>query len=523
MANQVLYFDKARYQILRWMSIIADTVRVTMWPKGRNVIIGNQPIVTNDWVTVAQAITLENPVENIWATIIKQAAEKTNAEAGDGTTSTVVLTHAIALEWLKHIARWVNPFALTKSLKDMGNGIRNLLEQASKRIATNEEIQQIATLSAQDEAVGKIIAECVAEVGKDGTIAVVESNTIGMTKEIKSGMQFEQWYISPYFVTNEQRWECVIDNPLIIVTDQKIMSRDEIGELLDELVMNGKRNIVIIANDVEWEALSTLLLNRHKLNSVAVKAPWFGDNRKYQLQDLAVMCWAMVISPDNNLKFSDMHEIHLWQADKVIVTEKTCTIVNGKGDEKLIADRVALVKWQLAAMDINPYDTKILTERLAKLSWGVATIKIWCATEMETKNRKYKIEDALQATKAAYQEWIIAWWWIALYRLAKSMETYELKDREDEIARQILSKALQYPLLQIVSNAGYRPKDIMKQLAKIDSDTYGFDAKEWEFADMFMLEIIDPVKVVRIAVENAISAASMLLTTDAVVYEIPTE
>ena len=507
------------------MEMVADAVKVTMWPKGRNVILEKSfwaPTVTNDWVTVAKEIELEDKMNNVWASMIKEAAEKTNKEAWDGTTTTVVLAHAMSKEGLRFIRSGVNPFALGRGLHKTIDKVVADLQAQAKPIKNKEEIKQVATISAQDEEVWSLIADVMEEIWNDGTITVEEWNSIGLTKEVKTWMQFDQGYTSPYFVTDTQRMEAVIDKPYILLTDQKINSMKDIMNILESVAATGKKDIVIIADDVEWEALASLVLNKMRwvLNVVAIKAPGFGDRKKEMLLDISAVTWATLITPELGYKLEEVDVAFLWKAEKVICSKDNTIIVDGKWSPDAINDRADLIRSQIDTTK-SDYDKEKLTERLAKLVGWVAVIKVWAATEMEMKNKKYKIEDALNATRAAIEEWIVAWGWTALLKISKELEDFELEDEDENIAVDIVRDAIQYPVIQISNNAGYKGDRVVEQVkADKDLNTW-FDASTWDFKDLVKAGIIDPAKVIRVALENAVSTAAMFLTTDAVIVDNP--
>ncbi len=525
MSKTIHYSDDARKLMFQGMEMVADAVKVTMWPKWRNVILEKSywaPIVTNDGVTVAKEIDLEDKMNNVWASMIKEAAEKTNKEAGDGTTTTVVLAHAMSKEWLRFIRSGVNPFALGRGLHKTVDKVISDLQAQAKPIKNKEEIKQVATISAQDEEVWALIADVMEEIWNDGTITVEEWNSIWLTKEVKTWMQFDQWYTSPYFVTDTQRMEAVIEKPYILVTDQKVSSMKDIIQVLESVAATWKKDIVIIAEDVEWEALASLVLNKMRwmLNIVTIKAPWFWDRKKEMLQDIAAVTWAMLITPELWYKLDEASIEMLWRAEKVICTKDTTVIVDGKWDVAKIEERADLIRSQIESTK-SDYDREKLAERLAKLVWWVAVIKVWAATEMEMKNKKYKIEDALNATRAAIEEWIVAWWGTALLKISKSLEDFVLEDEDENIAVDIVKDAIQYPVIQISNNAGFKWDRVVEQV-KADKDLNdGFDASTWEFKDLVKAGIIDPAKVIRVALENAVSTAAMFLTTDAVIVDNP--
>ncbi len=525
MSKSIYYWDDARKDIFQGIEMVANAVKVTMWPKWRNVILEKSywwPTVTNDWVTVAKEIELDNKSHNIWASMVKEAAEKTNKEAGDGTTTTVVLTYAMAKEWLRYIRSGVNPFALGRWLHKAVDKLVSELKSKSKTLKTKEEIKQVATISAQDEEVGALIADVMEEIWNDGTITVEEGKSIGLTKEIKTWMQFDQWYASPYFVTDSQRMETIIEKPYILVTDKKISSLKDILQILEWVAASGKKDIVIIAEDIEWEALASLVLNkiRWMLNVLAIKAPWFGDRKKEMLKDISIVTGATLITEELWFKLEEATIDMLGKADKVISTKDDTIIVDGKWDDKFIQERADQIKAQISNTT-SDYDKEKLQERLAKLVWWVAVIKVWAATEMEMKNKKFKIEDALNATRAAVQEGIVTWWWSALLQISKTLEQFTLENPDEQIAVDIIKEAILYPVIQIANNAWYKWDRVVEKVKESSDFNFGFDAKTWDFKDLFKAWIIDPAKVLRVALENAVSSAAMFLTTDAVIVDAP--
>ena len=526
MKKDIHYADDARKQLLKWVETVANVVKVTMWPKWRNVILDKwfgAPTVTNDGVSVAKEIELEDKVENVWAEMVKEAAEKTNKEAWDGTTSTVVLAHAIAKEGLRYIDSWINPFALGRGLhKAVDKLVADIQDTAQQIGDSKEQIKQVATISAQDEEVGDLIADVFEEIGKDGTITVEEWNTLGLSKEIKTGMQFDQGYLSPYFVSDSQRMECVIDKPYVLVTDKKIWSMKEIIQLLESMAATGKKDMLLIAEDVEWEALASLILNkiRGMLNVVAVKAPGFGDRKKEILKDIATVTWATLITDQLGIKLEDATIDMLGKADKVIVNKDETIIVDGKWDTDEINDRANQIRAQIWITKSDD-DKEKLAERLAKLVGWVAVIKVWAATEMEMKNKKFKIEDALNATRAAIEEGIVAGWGSVLVQLSKTLGKIKLEDQEEQVAVEIIQQAIQYPLKQIADNAGFKWDWVVEKIKESKDMDYGFDARTGEFTNLKKAGIIDPAKVIRVSLENAVSTAAMLLTTEAVVVDKP--
>ena len=525
MAKHIHYGDDARKEVFAGIEMVANAVKVTMWPKGRNVILDKWygwPTITNDGVTVAKDIELENKLHNIGASMVKEAAEKTNKEAGDGTTTTTVLTYAMAQEGLRYIRSGVNPFALGRGLHKAVEKLITELQSETKQLASKEEIQQVATISAQDEEVGSLIADVMDEVGQDGVITVEEGKSLGLTKELAKGMQFDQGYASPYFVSDSQRMEAVIEKPAILVTDKKISSIKDILKVLEELASSGKKDIVIIAEDVEGEALASLVLNKMRgmLNVLAIKAPGFGDRKKEMLADIAAVTGATVITEELWLKLDDATAQMLGSADKIISSKDKTIIVGGRWAQDVIEERANQIRAQIGNAT-SDYDKEKLTERLAKLVGGVAIIKVWAATEMEMKNKKYKIEDALNATRAAVEEGIVVWGWTALVKLAKKLDGFALEDADEQIGVEIIKNAIVYPVIQIANNAGYKGDRVVEKVKENADFNQWFDAKTGEFTDLFKDGIIDPSKVLRVALENAVSAAAMFLTTDAVIVDAP--
>ena len=523
-AKSIKYSDDARRAIFQWISKVAQTVMVTMGPKWRNVIIERSygaPTVTNDGVTVAKEIELSDKFENIWAALVKEAASKTNDQAWDGTTGTCVITYGIASEWLRYIRSWVNPFALSRGLAKAVELVTHQLFDHAKKINTDQEIQQVAALSAQDEDVWLLISQVIQEVWKDGVITVEEWKTMWLTKTIVKWMQFEQWYLSPYFVSDPSRMEAWVENPAILVTDKKISAIKDILHLLEWMAAKWKRDIIIIADDVDGEALTTLVLNkiRGMLNVIPVKAPWFGDRKKEMLRDIAAVTWATLISEEIGIKLESATVDMFWYADKVIISKDKTTIIGWQWKTQDIQDRVDQIKAQLPNTS-STYDKEKLLERLARLVWWVAVIKVWAATEMEMKNKKYKIEDALNATRAAVEEGIVAWWWTALIKIAKLLESTILDDKDEHVWLQIVLSAIQYPVKQIADNAWYKWDRVVEQVKSHLDFNHGFNAATWEFGDLVASGIIDPAKVLRVSLQNATSAAAMFLTTDAAIVDV---
>ncbi|AKH32513.1 60 kDa chaperonin [candidate division SR1 bacterium Aalborg_AAW-1] len=524
-AKIIKYGDDARKEIFQGMEQVAKTVMVTMGPKGKNVLLSKSfgaPVPTNDGVTVAKEIEFEDQYHNTGAAIVKEAADKTNKQAGDGTTTTTTLLYGIANEGQRYIRAGVNPFALSKGLH---KGVAKIIEELQTKatpVSNKEEIKQVASISAQDEEVGQLIADIIDEVGKDGVISVEEGKSMGLTKEVVIGMQFDQGYGSPYFVSDPQRMEAVIENASLLITDKKISSLKDIINVLESLAATGRKNIVIIADDVEGEALTSLVLNKMRgaINVLTVKAPGFGDRKKEILKDIAAVTGATVITEELGLKLEEATLDMLGAADKVISSKDKTTIVGGKGELSDIDARVNDINAQFERSS-SDYDKEKLAERKARLVGGVAVIKVGAATEMEMKNKKYKIEDALNATRAAVEEGIVPGGGVTLANIAKSLEHFNLEDADEHIGIEILKEAIQYPVKKIADNAGYKGDWVVEAIKAQDEFNFGFDAKTGEFKNMLQAGIIDPAKVLRVSLENAVSAAAMFLTTDAIIVDAP--
>ena len=525
MAKQIIFWDQAREKMLSWMKIVADTVSVTMGPKWRNVILDKgfwAPQVTNDWVTIAKEIEVEWKFENMWAELVKDAADRTNSEAWDGTTTSTVLTYAIAKEGLRYIKSWVNAVELKNWLKEASDKVVEELKKNSKKISSKEEIAQVATISAQDKEVWNIIAEAMEKVGNNWVISVKEWQTFGIEVEVTEGMEFDEGYLSPYMVSNTEKMTAEINEAPIIITDQKISNMKDILPLLEQLVNSWKKDLVIIADDVEGEALTAIILNKLKgaLNVLAVKAPGFGDNKKEMLHDIAVLTWANVIEKDLWMKLENVTLEDLGQADSVVSTKDKTTIIGGKGDKEEINKRVEAIKKAIENTD-SSYDKEKLQERLAKLDWGVAVIKVWAASEVEVKEKKLRIEDALNATRAAVEEWVVAWGWVALLKASKVLENLDLWNEDKNIAVSILKHALRYPISKIASNAWKEASVIASEVEKNEDVNYWYDASSDKYVNMMESWIIDPTKVERVALQEAVSLSGMFLTTEAAITDLP--
>lgn len=530
MSKQIKYQSDARKKIKAGIDQVADAVRGTLGPKGRNVILDKgfgAPTITNDGVSIAKEIELEDKFENVGAELIKEVADKTNDSAGDGTTTSTVITQALVKEGLKYIETGINPVGVRKGMEDAKKDVINILKKNSKRISSREEIAQVATISAESEEMGNMIADVMEEVGKDGVITVEESQTFGLSKEVVEGMNFDKGFISPYMITNVEEQVAELKDAPVLITDKKISSISEILPLLEKLSQSGTKDLVIIADDVEGEALATLVVNklRGALNVLAIKAPEFGDAKKEMLEDLAVLTGAQVISEERGMKLDKAELSDLGEAQKIIATKDNTTIVGGKGKKNEIDARVAQIKAQIEKTD-SDYDREKLQKRMAKLSGGVAVIKVGAVTETEQTYLKHKMDDALAATRAAVEEGIVAGGGTALAKAVASLNKKNKKDdHEYQAGYDTLLKALNEPLKQIVRNAGKREDAVvLNKVVESEGVNFGYNAKEDKFEDdMIKSGIIDPLKVTRTALENAVSISAMLLTTEAVVTDKPEE
>ena len=532
MAKIIKYDEEAREKIKAGIDAVADAVKITLGPRGRNVLLDKgfgTPIVTNDGVSIAKEIELEDKFENMGAELIKEVANKTNDVAGDGTTTAIVLTQAIIAEGLKLIAAGMNPIMVRQGIEEAKNEIVKELKNNSKAVSGREEIAQVATISAENPSMGKMIADVMAETGQDGVITVEESQTFGLSREIVEGTSFDKGYISHYMMTDAESLKAELKDPYIIITDKKISSIQDILPLLEKIAAAGKKDIVIIADDVEGEALTTLVLNKLRgiLNVLAVKAPEFGDTKKEMLEDIAILTGGKVITEEKGMKLDGATLSDLGQAAKVIATKDLTTIVGGKGKKKEIEARMFQLKTRIEASD-SKYDKEKLQKRLAKISGGVAVIKVGAATETELTYMKHKMEDALAATRAANEEGVVAGGGTALFKAAVAVASKMENSRKNEEYKAgfaILVRALEEPLRQIAKNGGKKdPGVVANEVAKNKGKNYGYNAREDQYVeDMVKAGIIDPLKVTRTALENAVSVSSILLTTEAAVAEKPAE
>ncbi|HNZ73437.1 MAG TPA: chaperonin GroEL [bacterium] len=523
MAKQILFQEEARKKLKSGVDQLANAVKVTLGPKGRNVVLDKgygAPQIVNDGVTIAKEIELADKFENMGAELIKEVASKTNDVAGDGTTTATVLAQAIVSEGLKNVAAGANPIVIRQGIDKGVRALVTELKNNSKEISTKEEKQQVASISANDSEVGKIIAEALEEVGNEGVITVEEGQSFGIEKEIVKGMQFDKGYVSPYMITNTERMEAEYDEPAILITDKKISSLQEILPLLEKLAQSGRKDLVIIADDVEGEALATFVVNklRGTFNVLAIKAPGFGDRRKEMLTDIAVLTGGKVITEEVGLKLENVDIGALGYASKVIATKENTTIVGGKGDKDALEQRISFIRKQIEASD-SDFDKEKLRERLAKLAGGVAVVKVGAATETEMKEKKLRIEDALAATKAAIEEGIVPGGGVALVRAAKALNNVEVSG-DEKIGVNILMQAIEEPLRQIAENSGQKGDVVVEEVKKRDGNI-GYNALTHDYEDLVEKGIIDPTKVTRSALQNAASVAAMLLTTEAAVTDLP--
>jgi chaperonin GroEL len=523
MAKIIAFDEEARRGLERGMNQLADAVKVTLGPKGRNVVLEKKwgaPTITNDGVSIAKEIELEDPYEKIGAELVKEVAKKTDDVAGDGTTTATVLAQALVREGLRNVAAGANPMGLKKGIEAAVERVVEAIGNAAKDVETKEQIASTASISAADTTVGEIIAEAMDKVGKEGVITVEESNTFGLELELTEGMRFDKGYISPYFVTDPERMEAVLDDPYVLVVNSKISSVKDLLPLLEK-VMQGGRPLAIIAEDAEGEALATLVVNkiRGTFKSVAVKAPGFGDRRKAMLQDIAILTGGQVIAEEVGLKLESAGLELLGRARKVVVTKDETTIVEGAGDADQIAGRVNQIRAEIEKSD-SDYDREKLQERLAKLAGGVAVIKVGAATEVELKERKHRIEDAVRNAKAAVEEGIVAGGGVALLQAAST--AFEKLDLEgDELTGANMVKlALEAPIKQIAANAGLEGGVVVEKVRNLKSGQ-GLDAATGDYVDMIAEGIIDPAKVTRSALQNAASIAALFLTTEAVIADKP--
>ena len=525
MAKQIIYGEEARKAIERGVNQLADTVKITLGPKGRNVVLDKKfgaPLITNDGVTIAKEIELEDAFENMGAQLIKEVSTKTNDVAGDGTTSATVLAQAMINEGLKNLAAGANPMVMRKGIQKATKAAVEAVKTASQPVSGSKDIARVGTISSGDEVIGTLIAEAMEKVSQNGVITIEESKTAETYSDVVEGMQFDRGYLSPYMATDMDKMEAVIDDALILITDKKISNIQEILPLLEQIVKAG-RKLLIIAEDVDGEALATIILNklRGTFNCVCVKAPGFGDRRKEMLQDIAILTGGTVISSELGMELKDATLNMLGQAHQVKVTKENTVIVDGAGASEEIKARAAQISRQIETTT-SEYDKEKLQERLAKLAGGVAVIKVGAATETEMKEKKLRIEDALNATRAAVAEGVVPGGGTAYVIASKAADALVATMEGDEkTGAAIVAKALKAPIMQIAANAGLEGAVILNNVYNSASTTYGFDAANDQYGDMIQLGIVDPTKVCRSALENAASVASMVLTTESLVADIP--
>lgn len=527
MSKQMQFGDDARHKLLAGVEKLADTVRVTLGPKGRNVVLDKKyggPMVTNDGVTIAKEVELPDPYENMGAQMVKEVSTKTNDVAGDGTTTAALLAEAIIKEGLRNLTAGANPMEMKLGIEKAVRKIEDVLSEMAVQVGdSKEKIAQVASISAQNEEVGKLIADTLEMVGNDGVIQVEESQTMGLEKEVVEGMQFDNGYISPYFVTDPSRMESAYDDPKILITDKKISSVQELLPLLEKVAQSGKKELVIIAEDVDGEALATLVLNklRGAFNVLAVKAPGFGDRRKEMLKDIAVLTGGTVVSDEIGLKLESAELGHLGEARRVVSDKDNTTIIDGKGNKSEIDERIAELKVMISKTD-SDFDKEKLTERLAKLSGGIGVIKVGAATEVELKERKHRIEDALNATRAAVEEGIVPGGGVALLLASKALDHLKGHTTDETTGIKVVKNVLSAPMAQIAENAGKDGAVIVDKVLN-SKEGVGYDAAKDEYVDMVDAGIIDPKMVVRSTIENAASVASVFLTMEGAVCDIPEE
>jgi chaperonin GroEL len=531
MAKQIIFSEEARRSLKAGIDIVAKSVVTTLGPKGRNVAIDRKfgsPTITHDGVTVAKEIELEDPFENMGAQLLKEAATKTNDIAGDGTTTSTVLAHSIVTNGLKNLAAGANPMLLKRGIEAASKAVADAIGEQAIDITTKEEIANVASISAQDREIGELIAEVMDKVGKDGVITVEESRGLEFETEYVEGMQFDRGYISPYFITDPETMSASIEEPYVLVYDKKISAASDIVPLLEKLVQVGKRELLIIAEDIDGEALATLVLNklRGMLNVLAIKAPGFGDRRKAMMQDIAILTGATVISEETGRKLETVTINDLGQAEKVTSTKDDTTVVGGKGDTSAIKGRIEQIRVEIENTT-SDYDREKLQERLAKLSGGVAIIRVGAATETELKEKKHRVEDALSATRAAVEEGIVPGGGVALINAISAVDELQMDSDDAQIGVKIVRDSLEIPMRKIAENAGKDGSVIVEHVrqmqAKEKNNRIGYDVLTEEFGDMVKGGVIDPAKVTRGALENAASIAAMILTTEALITDIPEE
>lgn len=525
MAKQLLFDDQARNAILKGVSTLAHAVEATLGPRGRNAVLDRKfaaPIITKDGVTVAKEITLQDPYENMGAQLVREVASKTSDTAGDGTTTATVLAHAIFSEGIKQVVAGSNPMDIKRGIEKAVEVVVDELKKISKPIQDKKEIAQVGTISANnDPAIGELIAEAMEKVGKDGVITVEEAKSMETSLDVVEGMQFDRGYISPYFITDAERMECTLEDPFILLHEKKISSMKDMVPILEQIAKMGKP-LLVIAEDVEGEALATLVLNklRGTLQVCAVKSPGFGDRRKAMMEDIAVLTGGKVISEDLGIKLENIKLEDLGKAKKVTVDKENTTIVEGAGDRAKIEGRIKQIKLQIEESK-SEYDKEKLQERLAKLAGGVAVVRVGAATETEMKERKARVEDALNATRAAVEEGIVPGGGVAFLRCIGALDALKLENHDQQMGVEIVKRALEEPLRRIAQNAGFEGSVVVEKVKRSKEQNFGFDAEREEYGDLMKAGIIDPAKVARCALQNAASVAALMLTTSVLVTELP--
>ncbi len=530
-AKQLVFAEDARRRLKNGVDVVANAVVTTLGPKGRNVALDRKfgsPTITHDGVTVAKEIELEDPFENMGAQLLKEAATKTNDIAGDGTTTSTVLAHAIVTEGLKNLAAGANPMLLKRGIEAAAVAVSEKISSGAVELTTKEEIANVASISAQDRAIGELIADVFDKVGNDGVITVEESKGLEFETEYVEGMQFDRGYISPYFITDPEAMEATIEEPYLLIHDKKISAAQDLVPVLEKLVQVGKRDLVIISEDIDGEALATLVLNKMRgmLNVLGVKAPGFGDRRKAMLQDIAILTGATVISEETGRKLDSTVIADLGQAEKVISNKEDTTVIGGKGDGSQIKGRVEQIRVEID-QSTSDYDREKLNERLAKLAGGVAVIRVGAATETELKEKKHRVEDAVSATRAAVEEGIVPGGGVALINAMTALDELTMENDDAQIGVNIVRKALEVPMRKIAENAGKDGSVILENVRRMQKDKkstrIGYNVLSEEYEDMLKGGVIDPAKVTKGALENAASIAAMILTTEALITDIPEE
>ncbi|MGC8651057.1 MAG: chaperonin GroEL [Minisyncoccia bacterium] len=524
MAKEIIFDEKARQSLKKGVDKLAQAVVVTLGPKGSNVILDRgfgSPLITNDGVTIAKEIELEDKVENLGAEILKEAAEKTNDAAGDGTTTAILLAWSMINTGLKNVAAGADPLSIKKGIEKAVSKVVEELKKISQKVEGHEAVSNVATISSKDKEIGNLIADIIDEVGKDGVITVEEAKTLGLAKEIVKGLQFDRGYISPYMITDSEKMQGILEDPYILITDQKITSIQSILPLLDKILQSGKKELLIIAEDVSGEALATIILNKLRgvFNVITVKTPGFGDRRKELMEDIAIVTGGKVVSEELGMKLEKTELSDLGQARRVVVDKENTTIVEGAGSKEDIDQRIKQIKKELEITE-SDFEKEKLQERLAKLSGGVAVIKVGAPTEVEQKEKQHRVEDAVRAAKSALEEGIVPGGGVAFLKAEEALNDIVLDNDDEKIGVEIVRKSLENPIRKIAENAGQDGAVILGE-AKKRGNNEGFNALTGEFVDMIKSGIVDPTKVTRSALENAASVSSMLLTTEAVVYEIP--